>query len=130
MSDHDRILDVKARIEELKGLVLDVQNQLSDRNMVDGRGKRMAFLDWNARKQDLKKKHAELLDRLRAEKHELRKLSGTGEDPKWELIKKAYVILSQLDEQGVDIGERGHALIDDIEFHVPFAKLQEAMENT
>ena len=132
MSDsRERVLVVKEEIERLKGQVLELQNRLSNKNMVDGQGRRLAFTEWNRRRQELKQEHSQLLEKLRGAKQELRKLSGTtGTDPKWDLVKRAYVVLSDLDEKSVDIGEKGRLLLDEIEFHVPMAKLQEAMETT
>lgn len=131
MSDsRERVLQVKEEIERLKGQVLEFQNHLSDKNMVDVTGRRLPFAEWNRRRQDFKVKYAETLELLRTRKQELRKLSGTsGTDPKWELIKRAYVLISNLDESNVDIGDKGRALLDEIEFHVPMSKLEEAMEN-
>lgn len=130
LESRERVLQVKEEIERLKGQVLELQNLLSDKNMVDVTGRRLPFHEWNRRRQEFKTKYSSLLEHLRERKQELRKLSGTGgTDPKWELVKRAYALISALDEKNIDIGDKGRELLDEIEFHVPMSKLEEAMEN-
>ena len=66
---------------------------------------------------------------MQQKKLELTKLCGTtGSDPRWDLVRRAYAVLTRLDDAGVDIGEHGAKLLDDIEFHVPQSKLSETLE--
>lgn len=83
------------------------------------------FRQWEKAKTQLKAAQLELGN----VKQKLARLCGTtGTDPKWLLLREAWHVLNEIEERGVDIGERAHALLDEIEFHVPAAKLQEDME--
>ena len=125
VSPDQRIIDTKARVEALKCTVRDLQSALTD-------AKALAEGQWPRRPgtwqtyQRLKKEWQRAVNDLSAAKVELTKLSGTtGSDPRWQLLREAWHVLSAIEESGVDIGERGHALLDDIEFHVPHSKLHE-----
>lgn len=121
----DRVPEVKARVESLKARVRTLQAALGEaRALAEGQWPRQPRT-WQAYQQ-AKRDYASALNDLSAAKVELTTLSGvTGSDPRWRLLCEAWYVLSTLDEAGVDIGERGHALIDDIEFHVPHSKLHE-----
>ena len=118
-----RVGEVKARVEALKTKVEEAQARVAEASAL-ARGsyprRDSLWRDFERRKREW----TAVVTELRKAKAELASLSGTnGSDPKWKLICEAWHVLSALDEAGVDIGERGHALIDDIEFHVPHSKL-------
>lgn len=124
---NERIVEVKARIDALKDECLKVQASLplargaAQQLHADGWSSRRAFV---AAKDRLRKLQLD----LRAAKLELTKLSGTtGTDPRWALLAKAYHVLQRLEEGGVDLGDDGRALCDDIEFHVPAHRLLAAV---
>lgn len=126
----DRMVEVKERVEELKGKVVALQSSLGDKNMVDDRGRRLSAGEWNRQRQLLKVQLANATEELREAKSELRKLSGTtGSNPLWEVVRKAYRVLLRLEEAGVEIGEDGREAMETIEFHVPFSKLEESDGN-
>jgi hypothetical protein len=121
----ERQKEAKIRVEGLRASVAAAMAQVAEaRDRAKGTFPRRDSL-YQAYS-DRKKALASVQAQLREAKDELVKLSGTqGGDPKWDLIREAWHVLSALDEAGIDIGERGHALIDDIEFHVPHSRLHE-----
>lgn len=122
---NERVKEVKIKVDGLKASVVALQAQVAEAgNLAKGTvPSRRAY--WDAYS-ERKKALASAQEKLREAKAELTRLAGTtGSDPRWTLLREAWHVLSALDEAGVDIGERGHALIDDIEFHVPHAKLHE-----
>ena len=123
--DSQRAKEAKLHVEMLKAKVARLQTQTAEHGAA-AKGsfprRPSLFAAWEASKKEL---HAAVAD-LQAAKATLVRLSGTtGSDPKWVLLREAWHVLTALDEAGIDIGERGHALIDEIEFHVPLAKLHE-----
>lgn len=118
-----RTLEVKRTVDERKEVVRTIQAQLEEHNAFYSTSPQY----WR-KKSELKKRFNEAVSHLNVAKNELRALSGTGGgDPKWELIREAYRVLIRLEEAGIDIGERGSALLDSITFHVPASKLEEAL---
>lgn len=122
---NERVLEVKGRVEALKVLVRQLQSELADaKPLTEGQWPRQAGT-WQ-RYQRLKTEWRTAVDRLGAAKLELSKLSGTsGGDPRWALLREAWRVLNELEERGVELGERAEALMNDIEFHVPLSKLHE-----
>lgn len=77
----------------------------------------------------LQKQVVTALADIRSAKQRLRALSGTsGHDTKWLLVARSHALLTSLTERGFDIGEHGRKLVADIEFHVPLARLDAAMQ--
>ncbi len=115
----------KARVEDLKNQVRQLQGKIAEAGAL-AKGtwpRRRSLFDEYDR---LKKQLPPLVAKLGEAKRELSELSGTdGGDPKWKLAVRAWRVLNELEEAGVEIGEKGRALLDDIEFHVPLAKLHE-----
>jgi hypothetical protein len=123
----DRVTEVKARVEALKTRVRTLQAQLPEAKIAAEGAYPRNESRW-AYYRRLKKDWLTATNELSVAKVELTKLCGTtGGDPKWDLIREAWHVLVGLDEAGVDIGDRGHALIDEIEFHVPANKLRADM---
>lgn len=121
----DRAKDVKRRVEALKVDVLRLQSELPELRM---RAEGRLPGGWTAYNEK-KKAWTAAMTQLCEAKAELRELSGTtGGDPKWDLIRVAYRVLTRLDEAGIDIGTEGAQLLADIEFHVPTSKLAAALE--
>lgn len=113
----------KLLVEALKSKVMRLQAETAERGAAaKGSFPRRSslFTAWEVKK----KEHQAAIEELRAAKAVLVRLSGTdGSDPKWALAREAWHVLNELDERGVDIGERGQALLDEIEFHVPLSML-------
>lgn len=120
--------EAKVLVEVLKGKVARLQAEVGEKGAL-AKGSfprsRDKFAAWERAKKDWQAAMAE----LRAAKETLAKLSTSsslnGSDPKWDLIREAWHVLNELEERGVDIGDRAEALIEDIEFHVPAWKLNE-----
>lgn len=120
---NQRAIDVKVRVEELKTLVRTLQDQLPQAKADANLGKRGGWPEYSS----LKRRWTTAVNDLGKAKADLVKLSGTtGGDPRWELCQRAWRVLNRLDEAGIDIGDDGHQLLDDIEFHVPASKLDPA----
>lgn len=115
-------MEAKALVESLK-IRVDEMNRAFPQLKADAQtGMRGGWRALDAHR----KEHRQVLAQLRTAKIDLAKLSGTtGTDPKWQLIARGWSVLIGLENAGVDIGERGRALVEDIEFHVPNAKLEE-----
>ena len=124
-NDRDRVIETKTRVEAIKVRVRALQVSLADaKALAEGQWPRQAGT-WGAY-QRKKREWQEAVNELGAAKLELTKLSGTsGGDPRWALLRKAWRVLNELEERGVVLGDRGEALMEDIEFHVPLAKLHE-----
>lgn len=124
----ERVFEVKTRVEGLKTRVRNLQLSLQQaKETAEGQWPRQAGT-WKTY-QDTKKDHARAVTELSAAKLELTRLSGTtGHDPRWRLLREAWHVLNDLEEQGVKLSERAEALIDDIEFHVPHSKLHDEAE--
>lgn len=122
---NERVKETKIRVDALKAEVTALMARVAEaRDLARGTVPRRQSL-WSAYEQS-KRALASSQEKLREANSELVRLAGTtGSDPRWTLLREAWHVLSRLDEDGVDIGERGHALIDEIEFHVPHAKLHE-----
>lgn len=119
---NERVKEVKIKVDGLKASVTAIMAQVAEARDRTIPRRESLWLAYDERKKAL----ASVQEKLREAKAELVRLSGTtGSDPRWTLLREAWHVLSALDEAGVDIGDRGHALIDDIEFHVPHAKLHE-----
>jgi hypothetical protein len=116
----ERVQELKARVEEMKAAVRDAQSSVTvakGQSMPGDKGywKRVndAKLHWN-----------KCLKQLADAKADLVKVTGTtGSDPRWGLISSAWRLLQRLEDSGVDLGDDGRKLLDDIEFHIPMAKL-------
>lgn len=123
---NDRVAEVKARVEALKCKVREQQDALPELRLYADAGNRGAWAVY----QKARREWQASLKLLSEAKVELVQLSGTGHggDQKWRLIHRAWALLTRMQEAGTDIGEEGQALIDDIEFHVPVAKLQGALD--
>ena len=117
---NERLLAVKTKMEALKVRVRELQAELPQYKADAEMGRRGGWTKYR----EMKQRWQAAVDQLGQLKLELIALSGTGSDPKWGLIAEAWRILDALEESGVDIGERGRKLLDDIEFHVPMSKLQ------
>ena len=116
---HGRILEVKTKVEDLKARVRDLQADLPSYRQRADRGERGAADKYR----EMKRRLAMATDELKLAKTELVALSGNPSDPKWSLIVEAWRVLEAVAASGVDIGERGQKLLEDIEFHVPPEKL-------
>ncbi len=119
------MIAAKARVEALKRKVAEHQAKVAAAGAA-AKGawprRRSLFDEYDRLKSLTPKVHAELAQA----KLELTELSGTdGGDPKWKLLVRAWRVLNELEEAGIEIGEKGRALLDDIEFHVPHSKLHE-----
>ena len=120
----DRIFEVKSRVEALKTKVRTLLEQVSDAKVV-------LESKWPRSKHDFQT-HARAKAALRVAQNELAnakleltKLSGTtGGDPRWKLLRETWHVLNELEERGVELGDRAEALLEEIEFHVPAAALQ------
>ena len=66
---------------------------------------------------------------LRIAKAELRELSGDGSigDVKYNLIARCYVAMVRLEEMGTPLDDEITALCDEIERHVPIARLDDLL---
>jgi len=51
------------------------------------------------------------------------RLNATRKPSEWNMLGRAYRILSTLEEQGITIGEEAAGLLSDLEMHVPHAHL-------
>ena len=121
----DAIAEAKLRVENAKSLVRSLQLEMPQLKADALQNSRGGWVLYNRKKKEFTGALAE----LGAAKADLTKLSGTGGgDPRWNLLRKAWLLLNRMQESGVDIGDEGQELIDDIEFHVPAAKLQAAIE--
>lgn len=118
-----RLIAAKTHVEAMKTRVRELQAALSEaKQLAEGQWPRQPAT-WRAY-QSKKKEWQAALNDLSDAKLELVRLSGTsGGDPRWILIREAWHVLNELDERGVVLGERGEALMDEIEFHVPHSKL-------
>ncbi len=107
-SNREKQLTLKARCDALLAQLQKAERELP---MWTGVQRRVATRDIEA-----------ISKCLRDAKDELRRLSGTHTgDPKWALIARCYRFLNALDESA--LGDEGEALLQEIEFHVPPAKL-------
>ncbi len=111
--------ELSRRANELRTRIAELNIDLEDRNMVDGRGHRLTPAEAYDRKQTIKRTIVRTEGELAQVRADLRRYSSVGRDPTRALLARAYQILDGLDEQGVDIGERGIELLEDIEAHVP-----------
>lgn len=117
----ERVLDVKARVEEAKALVRALQLELTEHSCKAGS---MRARDFFRQRDNIKRRMNAALAELERHKKELRALSGTtGSDPRWALLARTWRYLNALEDSGVKLGDEGQALLDAIEFHVPTAKL-------
>lgn len=127
MSDQDeaRRIAVKNEVERLKLQLLHLQTTLSEKRPRERRNDNHDQAKWAAY-HNAKRQVVVVTEQLNKAKAELRELSGDGvKRPQWDMVREAWRILTDLDEAGVDIGERGQALLERIEFHVPTQQLQE-----
>jgi hypothetical protein len=116
----ERIQELKAQVEDLKAAVRDAQSKVT---VAKGQSIPGDKGYWR-RVNDAKDVHNKCLKRLADAKADLAKVAGTtGSDPRWALISGAWRLLQRLEDGGVDLGEDGRKLLDDIEFHIPMAKL-------
>lgn len=115
----------RERVDKLKARIRDIQAQMPQAKADAVTGMRHGWQGLD----NLKKRLRQTLDEYAGAKADLIRLCGTtGADPKWELLSKTWVVLSRLEESGVDIGEMGRDIVTDIEFHVPASKLKMAIE--
>lgn len=120
--------EAKLLVETLRGKVARLQAEVGEKG-ADARGSFPRRPEKFRAYENAKKDWQAAITELKAAKLKLARLEGsTGGDPKWALLREAWHVLNEIDERGVDIGERGHALLEEIEFHVPAAKLQEDIE--
>jgi len=116
----DRVAELKAKVDELKAAVRNAQDELT---RIRGSAQPRGSGYWD-RVAAAKKHWNECVRKLQAAKTDLVRVTGTtGSDPRWTLIRDAWRLLQRLEDQGIDLGEDGRKLLDDIEFHVPTAKL-------
>ena len=115
----DRVVELKARVDGLKAEVRAAQDALT---LIRGQGE-PGVRNWG-RLHAAKRHWNECIKRLQQAKTDLVRVSGTtGSDPRWVLISGAWRLLQRLEDSGVDLGEDGRKLLDDIEFHIPQSKL-------
>ena len=121
----ERVAELKIVLEERRANVAKAQDYLaqlkahgSPRERVD------APNGYWSRVRAAKRHLSECLERLRAARADIVRVSGTtGSDPRWTLIRDAWRLLQRLEDDGVDLGEDGQKLLDEIEFHVPASRL-------
>jgi hypothetical protein len=117
----DRVAELKARVDELKAAVRDAQNELT---LIKGSAEPDGGKHYWQRLHAAKKSWNDCVRRLQEAKTDLVRVTGTtGSDPRWSLISDAWRLLQRLEDSGVDIGEDGRKLLDEIEFHIPASKL-------
>ena len=122
----ERIGEVKRLVEQYKCAVRDTNEEMHQHRLKQGV---MPVGRWHELRNRISNRLRMQQKLLGEAKAELSKLSGTtGGDPKWAMLVTAYRVLHRLDEAGTDIGKDGQKLLDDLEFHVPLAKLAEAIE--
>lgn len=115
------VIAAREEVERCKKVVRDLNLEMQ---LAKGRST-TTWRQMAARKEDFNRACSALKDA----KIKLVKLSGTtGHDQRWILVTRSYAVLCKLDEAGVDIGEIGRKLIEDIEFHVPLSKLEAAIQ--
>jgi hypothetical protein len=125
MSDGERVAELKAELDRCKAEVRAAQEALSGlrgRAEAGGRG------GWPEYRAARKRWEDALRARSEAQLALVRVTGTTGSDPRWTLIRDAWRILNRLQDAGVDIGEDGEKLMNDIEFQVPASKLVELKE--
>ena len=116
---NDPVIVLKGQVERQKGIVIEAQQAVTNAKSSSTGWSRMSHL---------KKEVERATKKLRELKQRLRELSGTTEgDPKWKLLARAHAVLSALDD-GVDVSAAVKTLIEEIEWHVPGVKLDEAAE--
>lgn len=120
------VASARERVDKAKARIRDIQSQLPQAKADAQTGMRGGWQAYT----NLKKNLVDALAVLAEAKTELVRLCGTtGTDPKWELLAKAWVVLTRLDEGDADIGQLGRDVVADIEFHVSASKLQKAIED-
>jgi hypothetical protein len=124
VNSHTRIAELKERIAELQLKVREAQDKLT---LIRGRSDPTETqAKFQYRIADAKKWLNEAVLNLQKAKADLIKLSGvTGGDPRWDLIRDAWRYLQKLEDRGIDLGQDGAQLLNDIEFHIPASKLLE-----
>jgi hypothetical protein len=117
----DRVAELKAIVDERKHAVREAQDALTAvRGSSDPNGRTTYWPRFHAAKRHWN----DCVRRLQEAKTDLVRVTGTtGSDPRWELIRDAWRLLQRLEDSGVDLGEDGRKLLDEIEFHVPSSKL-------
>ncbi len=125
VEDLERVMEVKHRVEALKSTVARLGTAMAVLGKCPTDTRSQSSWDtWRKERNRTKQELTKASENLRTAKTDLRRLSGTtGSDPKWGLIAEAYFVLEDLEEAGVDIGEKGHKLMDEIEFHVSPSRL-------
>lgn len=116
---NEPVVALKGEVERQKSVVFETQASINRAKGSSEGWRRIAGLQ-----RDLERE----VKKLRELKQRLRELSGTTEgDPKWKLLARAHAVLSALDD-GVDVSAAVKTLIEEIEWHVPGVKLDEAAE--
>jgi hypothetical protein len=94
----------------------DETPRADDGHLITDRRERSEF------RQNLKHLLASRYEETRFLKDWLR-LNATRKPSEWDMLGRAYRILSMLEEQGVALGEEGSGLLSDLEMHVPHIHL-------
>jgi len=116
----DRVAELRDEVERRKAAVREAQDELT---RVRGQAHPSGKLYWD-NFHAAKRRWADSVQKLQAAKNDLIRVCGTtGSDPRWDLIRDAWRLLQRLEDSGVDLGDDGRKLLDDIEFHVPTSRL-------
>jgi hypothetical protein len=117
----DRVAELKARVDDLKAKCREAQDTLTlIKGTADPSGRNNYWKRFHA----AKKHWNDCVRQLQEAKTDLVRATGTtGSDPRWHLIAEAWRLLQRLEDHGVDLGEDGRKLLDEIEFHIPTSKL-------
>lgn len=119
--DLDRVAELKSRVDQCKADVREAQDALT---LIKGSADPSGKNNYWARFHTAKKKWNDCIRKLQEAKTDLVRVTGTtGSDPRWELIRDAWRLLQGLEDSGVNLGEDGRKLLDEIEFHIPTSKL-------
>jgi hypothetical protein len=103
--------------------VTQFQVKLKERHPNDENGR--VISDHNQRaayRERLKTMLARRYEELRFLKDWLR-LNATRKPSEWEMLGRAYRLLTMMEDRGVPIGEEGDVLLSDLEMHVPHIHL-------